>query len=349
MIIFVNQKADMKKNTILILMTVMLLPSLSCVPNNTSRPDTIPLVRRIAADSTGQRAVVASYPAGAEGVVAVVGETAGVRSVVNRMLVTDEYDNINAALNPDGLPDFAGETIYGVADLRNESYDALLRRGEETVREAVVRSVVTALDTLESPAAKLIVLASPLSSAFGVFDVDTLFKMTGAQPRFIEPVGAILSAAGNGQNVLIATTASLTEAYTSAAEASNSSVHAFASEETLATDYLREVLVQYRDAGFKSLVTVIATDNYNQGAEAIRNAIEFLRSGIFPEDKSLSELVAHDCKVVDITSAIVRACYLKMRNDNIFTHNISYPSARCFGFEMDEAIEEMQLEEYVSD
>lgn len=95
------------------------------------------------------------------------------------MIVSDEFDNIDARKISDGLPDFAGETIVSVLDFADTPYDSLAgtAKGRDELRELAVRR---SLDALRTPArCKILIICSPALSEYGGSDVSDLFERIG--------------------------------------------------------------------------------------------------------------------------------------------------------------------------
>lgn len=152
----------MKK--ILFISLILLGALLSCRRSVVNRPDTIPLVKSLAADTTIQ-----FKNPGAAGSIAVLGAPDDVSSLVNYLATLDEVDNIDGHGPADSLPDFAGERFLAVMDT--------LFRTDSTLRRQVIVQAWAAVRGAEDRP-KLYIFATPGMSAF---DLDTLYKMRGGQ------------------------------------------------------------------------------------------------------------------------------------------------------------------------
>ena len=141
---------------------------------------TIAYVSTILTDSLPQLQKLAALNGKASGSIVLVGDPSECLRVGERMMLCDDFDNIDARKTSDGLPDFAGETIVPILDFAGGSYAPVAsndKKSREKMRETAVRSAVAAL-RLPSRC-KILVICSPALSADGGDDVRDLLGRIG--------------------------------------------------------------------------------------------------------------------------------------------------------------------------
>ena len=141
---------------------------------------TIAYVSDLLTDSLPRLQSLAALSGKASGSIVLVGDPSECLRVGERMMLCDEFDNIDARRTSDGLPDFAGETIVPVLDFSGDSYVPVAsndKKSREKMRETAVRSAVAALRIPSR--CKILVICSPALSADGGDDVRDLFERIG--------------------------------------------------------------------------------------------------------------------------------------------------------------------------
>ena len=158
---------------------VALALTVSCVRRVESGYDSIDLVDRLVADSLPSLMEKASMAGKTSGVIALIGDPMSCVAVSESLMVSDEFDNVDARAVEDGLPDFSGETIVSLLDFALSPYDFLpvTRADSIKLREAAVKNALAALDT--SVKCKVLVICSPALSGKGAEDVADLFGKIG--------------------------------------------------------------------------------------------------------------------------------------------------------------------------
>ena len=124
------------------------------------------------------KGAVAGQPSGA---IVLVGDPMTCLALSEKMMKSDEFDNVDARPVVDGLPDFAGETIVSLLDFSHPPLDSLRAEGRDSLifREIAVRSALAALDS--SVNCKVLVVCSPQLSQKGGEDVVDLFSKIGCE------------------------------------------------------------------------------------------------------------------------------------------------------------------------
>lgn len=339
-------RTPMDKRFLLLAALAVLLSSCRPVPQN--RPDTIPFVKQMAADSTGTLEMLATYREdGTRGSIAILGEPGPVLRLGERFLTVDAVDNIDGRKAQDRLPDFSGEHFDLMLDLYNAPYGRFLPGSPDSLREIAVRNALFAADSvclsdashpasrLHKSRAKVLVLASSLLSAHGVFDIDTLFKMAGKTPILITPVETMLSRALSSGPVQIGVWAGneARESYRLLFESlphEGSSLTAIQPVTTMdERRALRDFLRRYREAGNHRLDCLLL-DSFDADLFQLQAEINHIRLEVTEEDRELNALISNNFYIIDPKEAITDACYRILRKENLFTHDIAYPSASYF-------------------
>jgi len=163
----------------------------SCVSSKPSGSATISYVENILADTTSaEYSLISSFDeSDNQGCIAIIGTPEECFSISEELMTSDIFDNVDGRRVPDGLPDFAGETILSIIDEANSPYSGYLKANNSVfLRELAVREVLSALDpkcdlspfdqkhSTMKPVGKIIILASPIMADYGFFDVDTIFR-----------------------------------------------------------------------------------------------------------------------------------------------------------------------------
>ena len=162
----------------IVIMVVILLAS-SCARRVESSYDTIRLVDEIVSDSLPALQKLAREACKPSGSIYLVGEPLHCLALSEKMMNSDEFDNVDARMVSDGLPDFSGETIVSVLDFANSPYDslALTDDGKLALREIAVRHALAAIDS--SAHCKVLILCSPQLAERGGDDISDFYEKIG--------------------------------------------------------------------------------------------------------------------------------------------------------------------------
>ncbi len=264
------------------------------------------------------------------------------------IMASDDFDNVDARLIPDYLPDFAGETICSIRNF--DDFAALAEEsGQERLRELTVRNVLAAVDTLcyispydrsglgRKPLAKLVVLASPYMCGYGAADVDSLLHATVCPLPIINPLGEMASSIYSRPvqqaltiGVMADASADGCGAYESclrkvAAATKSPAPACFVHSCEAEGDPLISFLDHFIAEGNGGKLDCLIVDDYSVDMDAIRMTLDRLVSGHSPESMTYGNLLAEGFKVLDSRKMTTMACYRKVRELNLFTHNISLP------------------------
>lgn len=342
------QSTHFRMDKRLLFLAVFAAALVSCRQAPVIRRDTIPFVKQMAEDSTGILHLLSSYREdGTAGSIAILGEPGPVLSLSERFLTVDAVDNIDGHKAQDRLPDFSGETFDVLLDMYNAPYDRYLPHQPDSLREIAVRNAIFAADSLclsnaalpssrlHKSRAKVLVLASSLLSAYGAFDIDTLFKMAGKTPILLTPVETMLSEALSSGPAQIGVWAGgeAAEAYKACFEAlphEGSSLTVLQPEATMdARRALRDFLRRYHDAGNRR-IDCLLLDGFDQDLFQLQAEISHIRLSVTEEDNVLNQLISSRFRLIEPKEALTDACYRVLRKENLFTHAIAYPKASYY-------------------
>lgn len=335
----------MKRFALITLAIAALLSS--CRTSAPAPRPTISLVHAIVRDTSGLANLVSLAGAsGAQGSVAILGEPRQAVPLARLLHGIDAVDNIDGHHRRDSLPDFAGEQLDVILDAANSPYGHYFPDGLDSLREAAVQGAMFAWDTtclkyfhgrasLPKSSAKILVLSSPLHSAYGLFDADTLRQLCGGKCFIVTPVQTTLEDAVSAGARNIAVWASpevrssraFEEAF--AAMDAQGSVKSIVPEPALdlRTEF-RSLLRQYQASG-EQLDALILSD-YSVDLGLIDSELEIIGRCGTEEDTALSRMLSPGFTVIDPGTSVAGAVYRYLRGRNLFTHRIALPSVRWF-------------------
>lgn len=355
------------RNTILVLGAFLLLAS--CHERQVPVRDTIPYVKQLAADTAGTYSLLESYrSAGTVGSIAVIGEPEAAYRLATRLLAADEIDNIDGKARPDRLPDFAGESFDILLDQYNAPYTRLAASSPDSLREVAVRNVVISIDSvaysnaldpmsrLRKSRAKVFVLANSLLSEYGRFDIDTLFKMTGREALVLTPVEAMLeSAAKSGcRSVAIWAPQEARSAYEHVAQAVAPEMEVTVVSTTgngILRPAFRDMLRIFRTLKPKATLDAVLLDSFDVDVDELAAEKEHIHRQITEEDMAFDRILTPQFRFIEPNASLTSALYRLLRERNLFTHDIAYPSVRYYQTEENRDGEYVPVEvsaEYIS-
>ncbi len=341
--------------------SALVLAATACVMYACSRPGlpsrtTVPYVESVIAGNDQHALGIlesVSHPR-PSGSIVLLGRSEQCATFADRFAACDERDNVDARLAPDGLPDFAGETLVCIAD---DSPSGDLRDSAAAVafREKTVRKVIAALDTVvhvspydiqgmsSKAPAKLVILGDPLMSEFGAFDVDTLFRSTGCDVPVIAPMDCMLDKlfsrnSGRALNVGILADLSYADslmyagAFDKAAAAHSSSdsrCFVFPSQAGSDSLLLHSLVASYASRFSRPLDAVIVND-LQVNVDSLKSELADMISVMSKSSMTYGRLIARDFVLLDGFSEVVSHCHAIMRERNIFTHNISFVQTETY-------------------
>lgn len=330
-----------------LLLLTLLLP-VACRRQVVETRPTIPLVREILADRDDPRARMlrGHGPRPAEDI-AIIGSEFACDRLAEHLSYRDQKDNVDAQVEFDGLPDFAGETFVCIED--TIPYRTVLRQGEELLRTQTVRRVLAALDTVAhiSPydqvglatklPAKAVILADPYLAEYGGFDVDTLFRSTGCTVPVFSSIDLMLDRAFDeggrtdlSVGILCDPQFDATGIYErifarKAAErglkGASCVVKSVAQRDSVLSVFLRK----YLEDGNTKPLDVIVIDDLSLRPETLKTELAEIVSVMNESSITYGRLFPRNFFFVNVFDEVASACYGFLRENNMFTHNIAKP------------------------
>ena len=326
----------------------LLLVLVSCHERQAVLRDTIPYVKQIAVDTTGTFTLVSTYrTAGTKGSIAVIGEPEAASRLASFLLHADNVDNIDGKARPDSLPDFAGESFDIILDEYNDPYVRLAASSPDSLREVAVRNAVIAIDTvaysnaldpksrLAARRAKVFVLANSLLAEYGKFDIDTLFKMAGREAVILTPVEAMLKEAADAgyKSVAVWAPAEARSAYENAARELTPGMDVTVVSTTgngLLRPAFRDMLRIYRSLKPGSNLDAVLLDSFTANLEELGAEKEHIHRQITEEDMAFDRILMPRFRFIEPNASLTSALYRLLREKNLFTHDIAYPTVRYY-------------------
>lgn len=328
---------------------------------------TIPAVERILGDPDCREAkILAAFdPRNTQGDIVLIDNPERCFALSEALVKCDARDNIDGTPGPDFLPDFAGERITTLIDLQYPPYARFLEaENSDALREVSVRAVISALDTAcclgpfdhefrsSKPVAKLLVVSSPYMTAYGGFDIDTLFRSSGVRVPVVSATEVMMQQALSSREgaVLFGMLSDRTTAASGVYQNvfrnlarkrgdQISRVFCFSlpdKEETpdsLAAaqpDLLKHVLDQYSRSGENRALNALVVDDVSVSVESLLASYANILNSPSDENAYYRKLISRDFVIIDGIAAVTDACYSFLRGNNLFTHNIAYPDAKAY-------------------
>lgn len=340
----------------------------SCQERQVPVRDTIPYVKQLAVDTAGTYSLLASYrSAGSVGSIAVIGEPEAAWQLSARLLAADEVDNIDGKPRPDRLPDFAGESFDILMDQYNAPYTRMAASSPDSLREIAVRNAVMSIDSvaysnaldpmsrLRKSRAKVFVLANSLLTEYGRFDIDTLFKMTGREALILTPVEAMLETAAKAgcRSVAVWAPQEARSAYEHAAQAYPQMTVTVVSTtgNGMLRPAFRDMLRIFRGLKPKETLDAVLLDSFTANLEELSAEQEHIHRQITEEDMAFDRILTPHFRFIEPNASLTSALYRLLRERNLFTHDIAYPSVRYYQTEENRDGEYVPVEvsaEYIS-
>jgi len=344
----------------IIIFGLAIILSFSCSKRKNVVNNSIPYLYKVLNDTSlaGHKALAAYNQFSTNGSIALVGSPESCIPIGEKLLTADVFDNVDGSRNPDGLPDFAGESIDSYMDLANVPYKGYLDNGSETLmREIVVRNVLFALDTLYNInsfdtenkvtklPAKLVIITDPITCEYGKYDVDSMFHAVGKKSPVIYAAQSMFNQAfKSGKSDLNIGVMADNEVIASGAYSiifnnivkskgdNSSKLHIFStnSGSNTSVDRFLTFLDMYKNAGNSDKLDVLLIDDPLISLDSLDVVLSTIRQAATERMHSYNKLLADNFSFVDMPSAVAKDCYKYLRDKNMFTHNIAWPTANGY-------------------
>lgn len=315
----------MKLNQLLITLSLTCSFLGGCFQQQVSRADLSPMTERLLSERGSREwGIMNSYkaaPVGGE--LFIIGGQKDCAALSSRLLLSDDFDNVDGSARPDRLPDFAGERIASVVDTLLS--EVPLQKDSAAVmayRDRVVRLFLATLDTLYcadrfgyelnavKPRSKVVMIPSGDVYELAGSDIDTLLKASGAEVRVLF-TSEILSSNLEGRHGKGAVSIALDSIPSTGTP-------------------LRSLLQAYSASGEVRPVSAVVIRNFGiSSVELMKECDQILRGETW-DDFELSKLIGSGFEVLDPVELTVRECFRTLRRSNLFTHDIAYPISHTY-------------------
>ena len=302
---------------------------------------------------------------GNAGSLAIFGPVAETAVLAEKFLTADLFDNTDAKTRPDGLPDFAGETVMPVFDVANTPYSGYFdTMNEDYIRETAVRGFLSSVSdrcsssafdrnsSASKPRAKLFVLSSSFLSGYGAGDIEYIISNTGMDTEVLDPVKSAVSHVFSGMseesnigvwasgsvvssgvygNVFKQIRDSRTDKHSEnyAAWAEKSEIVCLSPDMASgATENVRTFLDAYISADYDVPLSGVVIDDFTEAwrVDSLNTALDSLLAQESAESEKYSQAVAPGFRFVTPVMTLTADAYLWLRAHDRFTHLVAYPA-----------------------
>lgn len=339
-----------------ILMLAMVLTA--CERNKKVSEPYLPFVKQALTDTSSvSRHILDNYvPDNVAGSIAVIGDFDPVCRMVSDFLCSDRFDNIDGREQPDELHDFAGETFTPVFDMANSPYAGYIEAENiPAMREAAVSMAVASLgsscysntfdEEMTSPRipAKVLIVDSPYLCRYALKDIDTLLVSAGIDVPVLSLSDEMMNRAGKRHpNGLIAVLAGSKEIehglYKGVYERCRNGSDSFpdyiehtvsgGDSKTIFMEFLDNYLASGAQDKISAVLVGVSSDSLN--VRALSEVLEEIRTSQGLDMENYRAVLDGNFEFIGGEDAVIQACYNVLRDHNLFTHRIAYPSVKAY-------------------
>lgn len=339
-----------------ILMLAMVLTA--CERNKKVSEPYLPFVKQALTDTSSvSRHILDNYvPNNVAGSIAVIGDFDPVCRMVSDFLCSDRFDNIDGREQPDELHDFAGETFTPVFDMANSPYAGYIEAENiPAMREAAASMAVASLgsscysntfdEEMTSPRipAKVLIVDSPYLCRYALKDIDTLLVSAGIDVPVLSLSDEMMNRAGKRHpNGLIAVLAGSKEIehglYKGVYERCRNGSDSFpdyiehtvsgGDSKTIFMEFLDNYLASGAQDKISAVLVGVSSDSLN--VRALLEVLEEIRTSQGLDMENYRAVLDENFEFIGGEDAVIQACYNVLRDHNLFTHRIAYPSVKAY-------------------
>lgn len=339
-----------------ILMLAMVLTA--CERHKKVSEPYLPFVKQALTDTSSvSRHILDNYvPDNVAGSIAVIGDFDPVCRMVSDFLCSDRFDNIDGREQPDELHDFAGETFTPVFDMANSPYAGYIEAENiPAMRETAVSMAVASLgsscysntfdEEMTSPRipAKVLIVDSPYLCRYALKDIDTLLVSAGIDVPVLSLSDEMMNRAGKRHpNGLIAVLAGSKEIehglYKGVYERCRNGSDSFpdyiehtvsgGDSKTIFMEFLDNYLASGAQDKISAVLVGVSSDSLN--VRALSEALEEIRTSQGLDMENYRAVLDENFEFIGGEDAVIQACYNVLRDHNLFTHRIAYPSVKAY-------------------
>ena len=166
----------------------------SCKSKKVEETNEIPIISKILSDVKSRFYMdFNKYPTERKPLsIGVFDSGTGGLTVLEKLIVCDEFDNATGEAQPDGIPDFEGEFFNYLGDNANMPYGNYSNENKNNyLRELIIKD---ALFLLKDKPSKIIVVACNTATAYGLSVIKTLLEKSGTGIKVIGVINAGVNA-----------------------------------------------------------------------------------------------------------------------------------------------------------
>ena len=308
---------------------------------------------------------IAGYTgSGNDGPIAIFGGVEETAVLSEVLLTADMFDNIDGSSDPDGLPDFAGETVMPVFDAVNSPYAGYFDAGNgDFVREVAMKGFLSSVSghcsssafdqklSLEKPEAKLFIFSSSLMSVSGNEDVEYVLERTGKDVGILNPVESsvsfFFSTARENSNLGVWADEAVVRSgvYSGVfgklrakyADRHNDSYREWAESQEIvclspemkgnAREKVLGYLEAYLDASYTVPLSCVIVDDPGacHAVDSLNAAVAEILASEAPETEACRSVLAEDFVFISPVRTLARDAYGWLRGNDRFTHYVAAP------------------------
>lgn len=333
----------------------LLLLLYSCANRTEENADVLPYLKDAMSDRNSRESLLLgrSTVVDTQGDITLLGRTESAELFASRFLEYDEHDNVDGRRKSDNLKDFAGETLSCIS----ESFQAIDLSDSVSVelfRTNAVKSMISALDTLSyvslydsyglgrKNTTKIFLLVSPEHSLWTAGDAEYMVKNSGATFRTLSPLNECfnkLFSLKKGKPLRLGiicrqNSGALPELYE---ELFRRNAEEFGMNDASCmiinsgTDsLLYRLLRAYDDTGDPRPLDAVLVDDFSLDIDELRLQQAEMVSIMNESSLTFGRMLSEDFDIYDTFEQAVTSLYAVLRQNNLFTHNISQPEIQYF-------------------
>ena len=189
-----SSKIHLKNLSFICIAAILSVCLSACNSQKTEETKEIPIVSKILSDKNSVFYTdFEQYPKDRKSLaIGIFDSGTGGLTVLEKLLVCDEYNNATGENQPDGIPDFECENFNYLGDIANMPYGNYSQENKsDYLRELVIKD---ALFLLKDKSSKIIVIACNTATAYGLEDVSALLQKSGTGIQVIGVINAGVNA-----------------------------------------------------------------------------------------------------------------------------------------------------------
>ena len=337
------------------LFLILMISASSCIRTQDEIKDVLPYLELSLSDRNSRESILleAGRTLDPQAEICFLGRNEDADLYASRFADYDRYDNVDGRVEADNLKDFAGETLTCVVE--DFPYvDPKDSVAVELFRTKVAKSMISALDTLtyvslydsyglgRRNSSKVFLLCSPEHSLWSAEDAEYMKVQSGAAFRVLSPLNesldkifslkkdkalrlGLIYRKGSGSDPEI-----YKELFRHKAQefgAKDAKCIVLASEPD---SLLYRLLNVYKEGGEPRPLDAVIVDDFSLDVDALRLQQAEMVSIMNESSLTFGRMLSEDFEIYDTFEESVKSLYSILRQNNLFSHNISQPQILRF-------------------